>query len=237
VLGELLHSLSQPLTSLRCSLELDLELDSEHLLNHSVDSGAERQPESVAKALQQTDQVIGMIQLMREYLDAERNCGTALAAVLRSLVEELESIAAVRGVELCLVGKCRAVLPIAEARLRMALQYLVAGAIDAQPEGGRVVLFLQDGLSGTLLRIEGGRTRRGRKLDEESFRNGILRNIPSPQRDIRPATAPTLTRARFAIAKRVFEAAGVSLEIGGSGEDFVLRICPGGGHPRVGRGE
>jgi signal transduction histidine kinase len=60
VLGELLHSLSQPLTSLRCSLEL------------SIEEVAEQQQESVSVALQQTEKVIGMIQLMREYLDAER---------------------------------------------------------------------------------------------------------------------------------------------------------------------
>ena len=58
VLGELLHSLSQPLTSLRCSLELSLEL--------SIEEVAEQQQESVAIALQQTEKVIGMIQLMRE---------------------------------------------------------------------------------------------------------------------------------------------------------------------------
>ena len=59
-LGELLHSLSQPLTSLRCSLEL------------SIDEVAEQQQATVSVALQQTEKVIGMIQLMREYLDAEQ---------------------------------------------------------------------------------------------------------------------------------------------------------------------
>lgn len=50
VLGELLHSLSQPLTSLRCSLEL------------SIEEVAEQQHASVSVALQQTEKVIGMIQ-------------------------------------------------------------------------------------------------------------------------------------------------------------------------------
>ncbi len=65
VLGELLHSLSQPLTSLRCSLELSLDL--------ALEEGAEQRQERVAAALQQTESVIGMIQLMREYLDAEQS--------------------------------------------------------------------------------------------------------------------------------------------------------------------
>jgi len=103
VLGELLHSLSQPLTSLRCSLEL------------SIDEVAEQQQESVAIALQQTEKVIGMIQLMREYLDAEQSgpetCSAALAPVMRRVIEELSSIAAVRGVQLRLVGACTSTLP------------------------------------------------------------------------------------------------------------------------------
>ena len=67
VLGELLHLLSQPLTSLRCSLELSLE----HSLALSIEEAATQRQESVAAALQQTEKVIGMIQLMRQYLDAE----------------------------------------------------------------------------------------------------------------------------------------------------------------------
>ncbi len=72
VLGELLHSLSQPLTSLRCSLELSLDLPLELSRELSIKEVAEQQQESVAAALQQTEKVIGMIQLMREYLDAEQ---------------------------------------------------------------------------------------------------------------------------------------------------------------------
>ena len=68
VLGELLHSLSQPLTSLRCSLELSLDFPRELPIEEAV----EQQHESVAVALQQIEKVIGMIQLMREYLDAEQ---------------------------------------------------------------------------------------------------------------------------------------------------------------------
>ena len=134
VLGELLHSLSQPLTSLRCSLEL------------SIEDVTERQQESVAAALQQTEKVIGMIQLMREYLDAEQpgpeTCSSALAPALRSVIEELSSIAGVRGIQLRLMGACTATLPVPESRLRLALQYLIAAMMEAQPAGGKVMLML-----------------------------------------------------------------------------------------------
>ena len=132
MLGELLHSLSQPLTGLRCSLELSLHLP----LDRSIEEVTEQQQASVSAALQQTEKVIGMIQLMREYLDAEQPepqaFSSALAPALRSVIEELSSIAAVRGVRLRLVGTCVATLPVPESRLRLALQYLIATLIEAQ---------------------------------------------------------------------------------------------------------
>jgi len=200
VLGELLHSLSQPLTSLRCSLELSLEEMAEPL------------QAGVSVALQQTEEVIGMIQLMREYLDAEQLApqafSSALAPATRSLIEELCSIAALRDVRLRLVGTCTATLPVPESRLRLALQYLIAAMIEAQPVGGKVMLLLGEGPAGAVLRVEG----------ERGFRL-CKRNSTSLQ--------TTLRGARIAIARRVLESAGASLVFGGGDVDpagFVLRI-------------
>jgi signal transduction histidine kinase len=211
VLGELLHSLSQPLTGLRCSLELSLGLPLEHSLERSIEEVAEQQHESVAVALQQTEKVIGMIQLMREYLDAGQPVpeaySAALAPAMRSVIEELSSIAAVRGVQLRLVGTCTATVPVPESRLRLALQYLVASMIEAQPVGGKVMLLLGAGPAGAVLRVEG----------ERGFR------------ELSGATS-TLRRVRLAIASRVFETAGASLVLGDGGHTgvdpagFVLRI-------------
>jgi signal transduction histidine kinase len=208
VLGELLHSLSQPLTGLRCSLELSLQLP----LDRSIEEVTEQQQASVSAALQQTEKVIGMIQLMREYLDAEQTEPqaflSALAPAMRSVIEELSSIAAVRGVRLRLVGTCMAALPVPESRLRLALQYLIATMIEAQLVGGRVMLLLGEGPAGAVLRVEG--------------EHGFQQQKPS-------ATSPqtTLRRARIAIASRVLESAGASLVFGGGDVDptgFVLRI-------------
>lgn len=208
VLGELLHSLSQPLTSLRCSLELSLERSLE--LPRKV---AEQRQESVAAALEQTEKVVGMIQLMREYLDAEQAGpgahSTALPPAMRNVIEELSSIAAVRGVRLLLVGTCAVMVPVRESRLRLALQYLIATMIDAQPVGGKVMLLLGEGPAGAVLRVEG----------ERGFRE------PS-------AATATLRRVRLAIAIRVLENAGASLVfdcVGPTG--FVLRIPRRAGVP------
>jgi hypothetical protein len=200
VLGELLHSLSQPLTSLRCSLEL------------SIDEDAEQRQENVAAALQQTEKVIGMVQLMREFLEAEHPLqgthSTALAPVLRRVVEELASIAAVEGVELLLVGTCKATLAVSEPRLRLAVQYLIATVVETQIEtqaaGGKVMLLLGEGPSGAVLRVEGKCG--SRKLIGQT---------------------PTLRRVRLAIAGRMLESAGASLEFNDKNADpsgFVLCI-------------
>jgi signal transduction histidine kinase len=211
VLGELLHSLSQPLTGLRCSLELSLGLPLEHSLELSIEEVAEQQHESVAAALQQAEKVIGMIQLMREYLDAGQPVpeaySAALAPAMRSVIEELSSIAAVRGVQLRLVGRCSATVPVPESRLRLALQYLITTIIEAQPASGKVMLLLGEGPAGAVLRAEG----------ERGFR------------ELAGATS-TLRRVRLAIASRVFETAGASLVLGDGGPTgvdpagFVLRI-------------
>jgi signal transduction histidine kinase len=208
VLGELLHSLSQPLTGLLCSLELSLQLRPDL----SIEQVAEQQQASVSVALQQTERVIGMIQLMREYLDAEQPApetfSSALASATRSVIEELSSIAAVRGVRLRLVGTCMATVPVPESRLRLALQYLITALIEAEPVGGKVTLLLGEGPAGAVLRAEGERDFQQQKP-----------STTSPQ--------TTLRRARIAIASRVLESVGASVVFAGGDVDpagFVLRI-------------
>jgi len=228
LLGELLHSLSQPLTSLRCSLELSLELSPEEV----------EEQQSVSVALQQTEKVIGMIQLMREYLDAEQpgpeTCRAALAPALRSVIGELSSIAAVRDIQLRLAGTCTATLPMPEARLRLALQYLIGALIEAQAAGGKVMLLLGEGPAGTVLRAGGDcefREAEFPEMDgrdrEQSATNSLTRRHAAE-----PTSASTLRRVKLAIASRVLEAAGASLVFGDGNTGhpaadpvgFILRV-------------
>ena len=213
VLGELLHSISQPLTSLRCSLELSLQPSLEHSPALSLEQVAEQRQESVVAALQQTERVIGMIRLMREYLDAEQHrpegFSSALAPALQSVVEELSSIALVHGIQLRLVGTCSSTVPVPEPRLRLALQYLISIMIEAQHVGGKVTLLLGEGPAGAVLRGE----------SDPGFSG------PS-------AATETLRRVKLAIASRVLEAAGASLVFGDVGPaGFVLRIPSRAGAP------
>jgi hypothetical protein len=207
VLGELLHSLSQPLTSLRCSLEL------------SIDGAAERQHESVSFALQQTEKVIGMVELMREYLDAQqpllRSYSTPIAPVLKTLIEDLSSAAEVRGVTVRFVGNSTATLPVPRVQLRLALQYLMAALIEAQPSPSHVGVLLGQGPAGTVLRAE----------VERSHPNESASSALQPQAPPVPESLSTLRRARLAIARRVLEGSGASLLIDdGTPFGFALRI-------------
>jgi signal transduction histidine kinase len=244
VLGELLHSLSQPLTGLRCSLELSLARSLELPLELQFRGVAEQQheQENVAIALQQTEKVIGMFQLMREYVDAEHAepavFSTALLPVLRNLTEELSSIGVVRDVQVRLIGSCTATVPVREGRLRLALQYLITTAIEAQPAGGGVLLALTESPAGTVLRMEGEGDRASDRWKFHRLERNELAQGAANQRDAQnitlnaasattPATTLTLRRVKAAIASRVLEAAGASLVFGdGGGGDagFVLRI-------------
>ncbi len=237
VLGELLHSLSQPLTGLRCSLELSLGLS----LELSIEEIGERQQESVAIALQQTEKVIGMIQLMREYLDAEQpgpeGCPVPLAPVVRSVVGELSSIAAVRNIELRVAGTCTAMLPLPESRLRLALQYLIAAQIEAQPLSGKIMLLLREDPGGAVLRVDAGSGFHEPDCGQQDCRvqensgAGSLTKRDRARAASASVSALTLRRVRLAIASRVLENAGASLAIGnGTAENGIDRtlIDPAG---------
>jgi signal transduction histidine kinase len=196
VLGELLHCLSQPLTSLRCALEL------------SIDEVEEQWQENVASALHQTERMIGMVQLMREYLDAEQHVPkfetSPLAPVVRSVIEELSSIAKVRHVRLRLAGTCTATISMPEPRLRLVLQYLIAPMVEAEPVGGAITLYLSEQPREASLRAKG---KRGRPSDWSS--------------------TSTLQRVRLTIASRMLEGTGASLAFrrgNGLPNGFVLRI-------------
>jgi len=201
VLGELLHSLSQPLTTLRCSLEV------------TFDESPEPQA-GVGIALQQTERVIGLIQLMREFLDAgHAEPGTSRISVdrvLRDVVHDAAPVAEARGVKLSVDGGSSATVCLAEPRLRLSLQYLAFALIDRAPAGSRVWFCLKEG--STESSLSGG---------VQGSPGHILAQSRSSQTNMRE----TLTTVKVAIAQRVLEAAGTLLTIEpGNPPGFALRI-------------
>jgi hypothetical protein len=203
VLGELLHSISQPLTSLRCSLEL------------SVGEVAEQQQEAVSIALEHTDQVIGMVKLMREYLDAEPRALSSpvlIAPVVRSVVEQLASVADARQVQLQLAGTCTATIPLAEPQIQLALQYLVGVFIEGQPPNSTVTLQWEEISAASLLRA---------RVEPTSSPVGCSTRGRASQCE---PVGSTLRHVKLAIARRVLESAGARLESNSDPPGFALRI-------------
>jgi len=187
VLGELLHSLSQPLTTLRCSLEL------------SIDEPAGQQQHNIAAALAQTDAMISLLRFMREYLEADELevvPAILLMPVLASVTEDLSTIAAVRGVRLQLVGTCMAKLRLTDSHLRLALEYLILPAIEHHPKDGQINIQVRQESAESLVRLE-CKPPRGPQAATSTSKWG-------------PASS-TVRRIRRAIATRLLEAAGATL--------------------------
>jgi signal transduction histidine kinase len=199
VLGELLHSLSQPLTTLRCSLEVSVE----EIAGHKRDA--------VSIALEQAERVIGMVTLMREYLEAELGTPSphpvALAPALSAVVEQLSSEAAARQVRVQLTGTSAASVSVAEPQLQMALRYLINALIEMQPANREIVLRLDKNPSESLLHGQVTRS---------------TWTVLQPRHD---PVGVTLRRVKLAIAGRVLESGGASLVLDdGEQSAFVLRI-------------
>jgi signal transduction histidine kinase len=203
LLGELLHSVSQPLTTLRCSLEL------------SLDEAAEQQQQTITTAMEQTENVIALIQLMREYLDAEHGeaegPASGLMPVLTSVCGDLSAWAALREVRIRMLGTCPAELPIKVPWMRKALEYLLSAMIERQGAGSEITLRMNENPSEDLVRIEG---------------KGGVRSNSNRTRD---SVGATMLRVRLAIAVRVLESAGVILAFDDGAPSLVLHI------PLVGR--
>jgi len=196
-LEELLHTLSQPLTTLRCSLEL------------SVEEPAEQSQRNVALALEQTERVVCLEKLVQEYLDCETSIHTGgetpLAGAVCRALDEISVLADSRRIRVYVSGTCRASISLSEDRLLATLKYLAGSLLEMQPIGSAIRFEYQDIGAESVLTVQAVPT-----IDVE-FANA------------RGAVASTLQRVRIAIAKRVLEAAGVSLEIENR-DGVILRL-------------
>jgi hypothetical protein len=201
VLVELLHSLSQPLTALHCSLELSLDQDSER-------------PAVVSSALKQTDRVIDIIRLMREYLDSEHpvsetpSPSVPLGPAVLGVLEQLSVVAEAREIPLLASLCSKAVIAVPEFWLHRALHYLIGALVEGEPCHRAIVVLLEDGPARCRLSVHS------------------LPRTGSAIRQPRSATASdTLRQVRRAIAWRILEAGGALLESYGDDKPgFVVSI-------------
>jgi len=200
VLGRLLHSLCQPLTSLRCSLEL------------SLDESIERQEQNIAVALEQADRAIESVQLIREYLELERAPKPVQAVPVRPVVDavlcQLSVVAEAHHIPLLASGTTTATLYVNEFWLQRALRYLIGTWLQGPVCNKAVVVVMEDGASES-------------SLSTYCLSSLYSDGLPSAAR----AIAGHLQQARLAIAQRVLESAGASVELSPDGKPaFVIRI-------------
>lgn len=188
MLGELLHTLSQPLTGLRCSLEI------------AIDEDAAQSHQTVLAALEQTERVIRVVRLMQELLDSDpaepMPTLVLFAPVAYRVLEELAPLARARQVRVHIKGSCSAGIGISEPRLTLALQYLIGGVIEAQPSSSAIRCMLQDRASASFLTV---------------YPLPGIRHEQNTSPKVDPVTI-TIRRVRIAIARRVLESAGAKLQ-------------------------
>jgi hypothetical protein len=203
VLSDLLHSVSQPITTLHCALEHSLELDD---ASHSED---------VCLALEQTGRVIEAVRLMREYLDAEQSSRCALPTpaglAVEEVLQQLSVVTEARGMRLFAYGSTKALVPVAKPWLERALCYLVGTLIESAQFGATIVVLLED-------------------HTEQSVVSGCCLSARASLDLSRPVPfSNSLRQARLAIAQRVLESSDASVECySGEKPGFVVRLAKSG---------
>jgi len=230
VLRDLLHFVSQPLTTLHCALE------------GSLAQGEVECKEDTLLALEQTDQVIEAVRLMREYLEAGQRCSAtspvAIGSAIDTVLQQLSVVAEARGVRLFACGVSKALVPVRDAWLQRALLYLIGTLIESEPAGRAITVLMEDGASQSV--ISGHSLQPSQKtqssqhapspLGAKGGRDGYLEDArvgnhdseraadPGSARsalDFSPRCAPVsnvLRQAKIAIAQRAFESSGASVE-------------------------
>jgi signal transduction histidine kinase len=138
------HKLSQPITALRCSLEM-LELTSKN---------DPQMQDQVLRAVEQADRVMELVISFRALFEADRVdtdlAPTSLTYVLNEVVDDLRPIGRDRKVEIVLPWNVGQVLVCgSRAQLRQALWNLVQNCIETSVAGDevRVHVFVNNGFA------------------------------------------------------------------------------------------
>jgi len=191
--SELFHALSQPLTALRCSLEMALS-------GRFAPGPSE---ENLRLALAHSEQIAHLATGIRELLEAEAP-GSARAVVslesaLGEAVADLAPVAESAGVQLTFRALGRCPVLAEPRRLRQALFYLVESALASAEAGGsvRVETAVREPQAMVLLAIGG-------KVAMMSSQ-GVT---PWPGTTAEERRRDLGRRLGLAIASRTFEAAG-----------------------------
>jgi hypothetical protein len=216
VLQDLLHLLSQPLTTLHCALE------------HSLMQDETERSEEVVVALEQTGRLIEAVHLMREYLEAEERCFLAepfpVGLAMENVLDQLSVLTEARGIRLFAYGSSKAAIPVKGTWLQRALFYLIGLVLEGEPAGQAITVVLEDGLSQSVIS--------GHSLPAHLSSDRPSDRMPDRSLD-QPSDVPceyfprstTVRQVKMEIARRVLESSGASLEfyLGGK-PGFTIRL-------------
>jgi C4-dicarboxylate-specific signal transduction histidine kinase len=201
LVSDLFHQLSQPLTTLCCSLELAL----------LQTPTAEQYSEIVSQALSQAEKVSALATAIRELFDASLagQCGEVLD--LRRAVEEtvgdLLPVAESAGVRVCYLPGPSCRVWFDAPRLRQGLFHLIGFAIGSDGPGAAVRIELAE---------HGAELGMGLTI---SGSQGICDEPSNPNPDLE-----LLRRLGLGIARAVFEAAGGSLSVNRGVERLTVEV-------------
>ena len=214
LVADLFHALSQPLTTLCCSLELTLQ-----------QTPTEKQyRESVARALAQAEQVSWLATGIRELLDAG-DAGPDLEvlqmqAAVHDAVTDLLSVAELAGVRICYLPRSPGSVRFEARRLRRGLFHLMGFVVGW---GGGAVVRIELSESGEQVVL--ALTVSGEGISREAMESAESPESSSPASSSQDALPRDLTRRLgLGIARATFEAAGGSFRAERGIESMIVEV-------------
>lgn len=214
LLADLFHALSQPLTTLCCSLELTLQ-----------QTPTEKQyRESVTRALAQAEQVSWLAMGIRELLDAG-DAGPDLEvlqmqAAVHDAVTDLLSVAELAGVRICYLPRSPGSVRFEARRLRRGLFHLMGFVVGW---GGGAVVRIELSESGEQVVL--ALTVSGEGISREAMESAESPESSSPASSSQDALPRDLTRRLgLGIARATFEAAGGSFRAERGIESMIVEV-------------
>ncbi|MGH9503508.1 MAG: hypothetical protein ACRD20_11720 [Terriglobales bacterium] len=224
LLSDLFHQLSQPLTTLCCSLELAL-LQS---------PTAEQYNQMASRALQQAEQVSWLSTAIRELFDAGQVAEGGELLELRQAVEaaigDLLPVADSAGVQIGFLPPSPCPVWFDARRLRQGLFHLLGFGLGSSPAGAAMKIELEERGAEALLALTVSSPGGFRGEFDAGFDGGFESEFDAElDRRLTPGSNPDLLlpeklgrRLSLGIARAVFEAAGGTLRLERGSE--VLRI-------------
>jgi signal transduction histidine kinase len=217
--SDLLHDLSQPLSTLTCLLEVNL------LLSRPL----KQVRHDLKIALQQMHWIVRLFRGLRELTEAgnwgQEDERVALASCLRDVVAQLSPMATPSRVELSVSSGSECAVNFQVGRLRQALVHLIEFALSSAAIDGAVAITVDEEGEGVRLTIVVSPT--VSTSVELAPDNRVERTTAESQEE---KQRQWNRRLGLAIARRIFEAggaetAGASFKMEASGDRLQLEVC------------